>query len=125
MFESIGQLLYTESGWIRMNPHPSIGLYYKAWIERTLHRKVNDPLHGYHVTVLNGRYANCLQHKTWKKYHNQMIPFTYSPEIQNDGRSFWLPIESPTLEGIRLELDLSPLPFWPFHITVANLKGLL
>lgn len=124
MFQSNGLLLYTESGWIRMFPHPSIGVYYKALLEHTYHRIFNPPLHGSHVTVLNGRFTDLRKHRAWKKYHNHYVPFEYSIEVESDQRSYWLPITSRILEEIRLELDLSPLPYWPFHMTIANLKNL-
>lgn len=124
MFQSKGQLIYTESGWVKLVPHRSIGIYYRWWISCTLHRAVNMPFHDYHVTVINGRYQDCRQHKVWKKHHLKKISFSYSNEIESDQTSFWLPIKSRELEEIRGELGLSPFPYWPFHLTIANLKGL-
>lgn len=113
-----------DNGWVRLIPHPSIGFYYRWWIERTLHQSVNIPYHGYHITVINGRYNDCRKHPAWKKSHHKVVNFSYEHNVQDDSTSYWLTVHSRELEEIRMSLDLYPFPYWPFHLTVGNLKGL-
>lgn len=123
-FNATGILKYSNSGWLIIETSNSIVNYYKWWVEKLKWIKASTPYYGAHITVIAGKYTpGITQHYNWGKYHGQKITFKYSNEItfekQQDGIYFWLPIECEQASRIRQELDLSPLPKFPFHLTVA------
>lgn len=121
-FEATGTLKYSND-WLILDCGRSIGMYYNWWVQRLIWKKATTPLHGFHVTVVAGKYTKVSNHVNWGKYQNTKIRYEYSNKIefekQKDGTYYWLPIRCEALKRIRVELGLDPFPKWPYHLTVA------
>ena len=117
-----------KNDWIILECPPSIVNYYKWWIEKFVWKKISTPLYGAHVTVLAGKHEKGLsKHPLWNKHQGQRVEFKYESKIYTDhewffkGKYFWLRVECPLLNQIRLELGLRPEPYHPLHLTIGVL----
>lgn len=99
----------------------SIIRYYQEWIRKELNTHVNNPAWNAHITITKNQEPT--NKAAWKKHAGRVITFEYDPEFKMSDKYFWLPVKSNELSDIRVELGLEPLPYVPFHITIANLKG--
>lgn len=115
--------------WIVVDTDNEISKYYKWWLERLIYNppwlkknegeKLNLPLWGTHVTVLNGVKEVGEQYlEFWEKYQGEQIEFEYSPYIEKHWKFFVLPVKCSKLEIIRDELGFDSN--YHFHITVAR-----
>jgi hypothetical protein len=68
----------------------------------------------------------------WRAHEGEVVNFTYSSVVFDDGLYWWLGASCPRLQEVRVELGL---PEWSeftrppdmadlFHITIGNQKGL-
>lgn len=129
LFKTEGELYYYDKNirdtqWLLLNCDNSILEYYQHWFKKHYWLdKIQKPKHGSHISVIRGEIIDdVLYHKFWKMYHGQKIELTYSNEIKSNGDYFWLPVQSNMLENIRLELGLSKLPEFNFHLTLGRLR---
>ncbi len=122
-YQSTGILNYdNDTGWIVLRVHPSIGRYYGWWVQRLTGKKGSSPLHDYHVTVVGGKYEDTRKSAEWGLYRDKRVDFEYSNIIEADEHYYWLPIQCPFLEKVRLGLGLkNPRPLWKFHLTVLHI----
>ncbi len=138
MFSSQGKIIYypiqgtvIENG-IEVKKYPtwackvivsdSISDYYRYWVNRELGIKLQKQFFGAHITLC--KYDEPTNKSAWGKYEGNLINFEYSIDIDIGPKTvFWLPVKSPEMEEIRIELGLRPLPRYPFHISIGNRKG--
>lgn len=136
MFKSSGRLIYdptielrtnttTEDWWLILRCDEEIARYYRWLIAREHHvdhlvRPVLlKPAWGAHISILRGEKPT--HPEFWKKDHGSMIRFEYSGKMRNNGKHFWLDIESDDIADIRDRLGLGRKPkFSNFHLTVGN-----
>lgn len=132
MFKATGKIHYDprhpdatrkgfQSWWLIVSTPESIPRYYRHWVEKELGLSLNRPLWLSHVTVSRGEVPT--KPWNWRKHHDKVIEFVYSPEIKFSETYAWLTVESPQLEEIRVELGLRPLPRVKFHLTLGNRKN--
>lgn len=133
MFRATGKLIYDpktdgasefRSWWAKLDVPQSIIRYYQYWVKRELGIRLNTPMWKSHVSVIRGEVPTTFKSALWKKYQGKEIEFTYSPNLRMSETYVWLPVESPELEAIRVELGLRPKPKVPFHLTIGNTKNL-
>ena len=130
MFKAKGRINYDprtdasefKSWWAKVDVPASVIRYYQYWVRRELGIKLNTPIWKAHITVLRGEIPK--KQWLWKKHEGKQIEFTYSPNLRMSETYVWIPVESPELEDIRMELGLRAQPRVPFHITVGNTKNL-
>lgn len=124
---------YTTKGVIRYKgdwiivecPHDVVN-YYRFWVQKFLGKKISTSYHKPHITVLAGKHERGLsKHPLWGKYEGKVVEFKYYSHIYTDhewftrGKYFWLRVECPFLEMLRLQLGLKPQLRWPLHLTVG------
>ena len=129
LLKTEGELYYYDKNvrdtqWLLLNSDESIIDYYTYWIKKHYWLdKFQRPKHGSHISVIRGEIIeDGLFYNHWKKYHGKKIEFQYSNEIHNNGEHFWLPVYSKELENIRLELGLTNVPVFNFHLTIGRLR---
>lgn len=122
MFKSTGKIIYKE------NPYNVIVLidkeicrYYRSLLPKYffIRPQMYDP----HISVVRKKIPRNLT--LWKKHENEIVEFTYSHEIQTDGKYYWLSVWSDPLNQIRTELDVDISDYRDkilFHITIGNCK---
>lgn len=107
--------------WLIVSVDNEIGKYYRDWIDRVFHLKLQHPAWGTHITLLNDRDVvkpEFQQH--WKKYHNQWIEFEYSVVLEQHWKFWTLPVKCERFIEIRHELGV--LHDHPFHITIGRME---
>ncbi len=109
--------------------------YYAWFLEKRYNLKLNKPLRGPHVSLINDslrdiRTGTDLENDVeiealWEavknKWDNQPISVTFDTDLRSDGRHWWLNIPNEhrnTLHAIRQELGLGR-PFWGLHLSVG------
>jgi len=100
-----------------------IGKYYRHLYHMStcFTKKLIRPAWREHVTVI--RDEEPPNKEAWAAYNGEIVTIDYSLEAKTDGLHYWLPVRSPRLTEIRVELGLGPEPFYPFHLTFANEKN--
>lgn len=129
MYKAFGTIRY-KNDWVVMEAPYSIGIYYMKWVERLTWKKATSPYHGFHTTIVAGKYNKVSNHKNWGKYDGIKVQFDYNGVIWYEKQRhdnefatyYWIECSSPIFIDIRKSLDLSAYPRFPFHITCAFVK---
>lgn len=111
-----------------LSDHEDLGEYHRtlAEIDGT---KLNRPKFPLHVSV----YRSNVPPPDWTYWsHIKMATISYSSLVRNDQIYWWLPVQSHSLEQLRLQFGLDPIDdvtMSPdkqdrFHITIGNCKAL-
>jgi hypothetical protein len=120
MYTSSGKLSYGNS-WLLLHVDSELLRYYRYFVLKYCGRKLNAPTLP-HITVIAGKYEKVCDSPIWGKYHNEIVTFEYEPTVYNDDIYYWIQAKSLRLEEIRKEFGLTPIPYWPYHATIGNLK---
>lgn len=102
--------------------------YYRWFLEKRYNVKLNLPLRGPHVTIINDREANMLPgswEKAVEKYQGKEIEIFLCNDLRTDGSHWWLRAGGDGLWEPRMDLGLGH-PFWSFHLSIgyANEKNI-
>ena len=131
MFKAKGKIIYDPKSdksaflpWtcILKTDNESIGEYYRHLVKKNLGVHLNRTIWKDHVTVVRGSQPRFP--RAWGKHAGKVLDFTYSPEVRDGGKYFWLTVNCPELVQIRRELGLPDYPKVPFHLTVGNVKNI-
>ena len=123
MYSAYGRLQYNDN-WIILTIPKSIGIYYKWWVEKFTGKKTSSPLHGFHCTVVAGKYQDVSRHPLWGIHNNEKVLFYYDSRIlTNDEGYFWLSIFCHRLAEVRRGLSLTDTPKYPYHCTISYLEN--
>lgn len=127
IYESFGKLVYRKNGWATVFCCPDLARYYQAQIKEKP-QLFQLPMHGSHITVVNGKWDKVVNPEFWKRYQNKKIRFTYSNKIIEDNRFWYLEVRCNFIHKIRKELGLTPLREHPqlrrgLHLTLARKMG--
>lgn len=57
------------------------------------------------------------------KYNGKLIKIKYSVDVRTDDYRWWLNANSQLAKQIRVELGLSSIPYFGYHITVGRADG--
>lgn len=129
--------MFTSSGVLRYSIEPKVGHKLVANVDKELARYYRSLIPAYcrpapqmfsaHISVV--RKITPINLEKWGLYEDRTITFSYSHEVENDNRYWWLNCYSKELEEIRLELGLAlykparDVDFrQTFHITIGNTK---
>lgn len=106
-----------------------VKLYY-WFIARRYWVRMNQPLHGSHITIYNSKFhIGDYDKEKAKKYHGQQIEFTYDPYIVEGGYTkgfimYYMKVYSDAIDGMKNDLDIWDGPkYRGLHITLANGKS--
>ena len=126
---SEGPLRYSERDerfWLVVDVDPEIVEFARSLVPKSI--KLNRQKHTPHITVVrNEQPVNMV---AWRAHEGEIIQFTYSSIVFDDGLYWWLGASCFRLQEVRIELglpeyseftrppDMSDL----FHITIGNQK---
>lgn len=98
--------------------------YYNSFIKKgSISSGIYSPRNGPHITFIAGEKEE-LEIKTLiaDSFLGNTIPFLYDNTVYTDGRSFWMDIQCPELDSIRIACGLEKRKF-PYHLTLGNIKN--
>lgn len=107
----------TKKGWIILKVINDIGnILYNELFKKDDKVLIEKE---FHISVVRGE--SILNKRKWFCYNNHLINFKLKENIlhKNDNY-YWINIECPFLYLVRQELDLSYIPKYPFHLTIAK-----
>lgn len=127
IYHSYGKIVYREGGWVTMYCCRDLARYYQKQIKEKP-QLIQYPMHGSHVTICNGRWEKVPNMDVWGKYQNKRIRFTYSNDIVEDHRFWFLTVRCKFIDQMRDELGLEPLKGHKIlrrglHLTLARKMG--
>lgn len=98
---------------------------WRWYLKKRFNLKLNKPLRGSHVTVVNDRFTDLT---LWNSLKNEINNKPVKLEITNDlgtnGEHWWLEIgDTSILDEIRSKLKLDK-PFYPYHYTLGLVNDL-
>jgi hypothetical protein len=95
--------------------------YYRWLLERRFSVKLNRPLRGPHVTIINDRESDMIP-GAWEqmaqKYHGTEVDIYLCSDLRTDGSHWWLRAGGDGLWLPRMELGLDH-PYWSFHMSIG------
>jgi hypothetical protein len=96
--------------------------YYSWFIEKRYSIKLNKPLRGTHVTLLNEIIDDNIYLDAKKIFHEKEVTITYDPTYirTNEKGHWWIKVYSSDIENIRTSIGLGPNPFYGLHLTIGN-----
>ncbi len=102
--------------------------YYRWFLQRRYNIKLNSPLRGPHVSIVNDRGSDMLKgswEKTLAKYNGTQAKIYLCTDLRSDGNHWWLRAGGDILWQLRQELGLTH-PYWSFHMAIgyANEKNI-
>jgi hypothetical protein len=103
-------------------------LYYAWFIERRFGLKLNQPLRGTHVTVINDIVDDEIYRQSREVFNGKEITLQLDPtNIRSNSTHWWLKVYSDDARNIRSAMGLTPDPYFGLHMTIglANERNLL
>jgi hypothetical protein len=123
LFHSYGKISFVDGqkpGWFFLRADDEISSYYKWFYSKGL-KSWNSPMNGCHVTFLAGEKDDrVVSAEEMKSFIGQDIVFFYTNQVWTNSRAFWLPVLSPDLDQIRVEIGLQPK--FLYHMTLGTWK---
>jgi hypothetical protein len=130
--KSIGKLIYEPSShlgstknWLVLMCDDEIGKYYRhlftlqyPYLNNNYNGKLARPVLGSHISVVRGEKIQNLY--LCKKINNKIIEFEYDGEVKDNSEYFWLKVNCPFLNDLRINLGLSPIPKFGLHLTIGR-----
>lgn len=110
----------SEKWYLIIKSDTGVAKYYRHLYHLYYHRcrVIQAPAWREHVTIVRDEEP---PNKTvWEKYHGQSVDFYVYPESRTNGEYFWLPVECPQANQIRLELGLPENPMYNFHMSFGH-----
>jgi len=105
--------------WLILVCDDEIGRYYRHLYHLSTYRidQLQRSHWKSHISVV--RNEKPLNENEWEKHAHETIEFQYNPEIETNGKYFWLSVVCPQLEEIRSKLGLGN-PMIPLHLTIGH-----
>jgi hypothetical protein len=113
----------SEKWWLVLDCDDSLGKYYRHLYWLASHRVgvMVRPAWREHITVI--RNEEPPDKTAWERYAGHRVLFWYNASPRTNGDYWWLDVECPCLNHIRLELGLSFQPEIPFHLSIGHQGG--
>ena len=98
--------------------------YYSWFLEKRFNLKLNKPLRGTHLTIINDKFdpeTEYLYDQGRQLFHGKEIRIQYDPTLirANDKGHWWINAQSDDAKNIRSVMGLTPDPYFGFHITIG------
>jgi hypothetical protein len=95
--------------------------YYAWFIEKRFNLKLNKPLRGTHLTIINDKCDLEVFSQARQVFHGKEIRFQYDPTYirSNKKGHWWIKVQCEDAISIRTAMGLSPNPYFGFHITIG------
>jgi len=94
--------------------------YYSWFLEKRFNLKLNKPLRGTHITIINDIVDDEIYAQAREVFHNKEIRILYDPTlIRSNGEHWWLKVYSDDAKNIRTAMGLTPDPYFGLHLTIG------
>jgi len=115
---------YSQSTWKKVaivKFECDIYAYYSWFLERRFNLKLNPPLRGTHITIINDIVEDDIYEQAKELFKDKELTFYYDPTIirSNSKGHWWLKVNSDDAHNIRSAMGLDPNPYFGLHLTVG------
>ncbi len=94
--------------------------YYAWFLKKRFNLKLNKPIRGTHITIINDIVDDNIYNEVKKYFNNKEITIKYDPsDIRTNGTHWWIKAHSTDVENIRLSMGLNPNLYFGLHITIG------
>jgi hypothetical protein len=95
--------------------------YYSWFLEKRFNLKLNKPLRGTHVTIINDKCDDEIYAQARQMFHGKEITLQYDPTLirSNDKGHWWLKVYCEDARNIRSVMGLTPDPYFGLHLTIG------
>jgi len=125
-----GPLRYSQRDdryWLVVDVDPGIVEFARALVPKAI--RLNRQKFAPHITVV--RNEKPVNMGAWRAHEGEIVQFTYSPIVFDDGLYWWIGASCPRLQEVRVELGLPEFSEFTrppdmsdlFHITIGNTKA--
>jgi hypothetical protein len=125
--KALSQFTKARPFWMVLQCDPGIMELYRWFIHNSFKDvwgrqiyKTCKPLAGCHISVVRGENPSKAGKELWDTLVGRRIEFSYAPDVQTNGKHWWVLVECPKIYEIRKELGLNPKPRYPLHLTIAT-----
>lgn len=114
-----------QSSWKRtaiVKFNDDISEYYSWFLQKRFDLKLNKPLRGSHLTIINDRFeSDELYRQARELFHGKEITIKYDPTLirSNKNGHWWIKADSDDARNIRSAIGLDPDPYFGYHITIG------
>lgn len=123
--KGIGHVEVREGG-VRIIADMDLIRYYLALINFYEYKtvKLQLPLHGAHITILNPKIHKGAKHFKAIPYNKKEVEFEYYPEnAYISAKNYWLPVTCEFADRLIQECEIdNGAHWWGLHLTIANKK---
>lgn len=117
------QMKAKTNWWAVIEVNKEITRYYRWWLERRYHLRLDAPAWDAHISLFRGEKPRPELMDLWKKHQGRQIQFQYGPELYKsesaDGRHFWL-LDVVCPEYIEMRKEMKRPTDFPPHITIGR-----
>lgn len=101
-----------------------IDQYYSWYIHKIYGIRLNKPLRGSHVTIINDIVDDEIYLQAKEIFDGKEISVEYDPEqVRTNDKHWWINVKSEDSENIRVAMGLNPYPYFGFHLTLGLASG--
>ena len=104
--------------WLIARCDDEIVEYYRWWVQRMYHMKLQRPLFGAHISVMRGEEPTH-GHDLWGTHQDVRVEIKYGHELTSVHGYWFLSARCEVLEEVRQSFGLSPQPEFGFHLTIG------
>lgn len=114
-----------QSSWKRtvfVKFNDDIPEYYSWFLKKRFDLKLNKPLRGSHLTIINDKFeSDELYIQARELFHGKEIIVKYDPSLirSNKNGHWWIKADSDDARNIRSSIGLDPDPYFGYHITIG------
>ena len=117
------------NNWVVINCDREITRYYRWWLEKELHIRLNQPSWDAHISVVRGeRISQDVYDDMWKRQQGRKVNIEYehgqiykAEDLKNGGWFYWLRARCAAISEVRDELGLPvKYPNMAGHITIGR-----
>jgi hypothetical protein len=116
---------FSQSSWkktVMVRFDDDLCSYYSWFIQKRFNLKLNRPLRGTHMTIVNDRITDIDSYIEAKKlFDKKEITIKYDPTIIRGNKKghWWLKSDSNDASNIRRVMGLNPDPYFGYHMTIG------
>lgn len=95
--------------------------YYSWFLEKRFGLKLNKPLRGTHVTIINDKCDFDIFEQARQVFDGKEITLKYDPTCirANKKGHWWTKVECEDVRSIRTAMGLTPDPYFGLHLTIG------
>lgn len=94
--------------------------YYSWFIRKRFGLKLNKPLRGTHITIINDIVDNDIYDQAREMFNGKEITIEYDPtQIRMNDTHVWIKAYSDDAKNIRIAMGLNPDPYFGLHLTIG------